>query len=120
LVPARVSLGLLWKDIGRGSQARDVLRKAEATCQAMPEHTVETLGSLAAIESALAELAGPGARRQEYDDRAAAFYRRAAKAAERGDLAELAREPRYARLRAHPDLAGLLEDRLFPANPFVP
>jgi tetratricopeptide (TPR) repeat protein len=118
LVFARVSLGLLWKDIGRSSEARDVLQKAEATCQAMPERTVETLSVLAAIESALAELAGPGARRQEYDGRAADCFRRAATAAERADLSDLAREPRYARLRARPDLAGLLEDRLFPANPF--
>jgi tetratricopeptide (TPR) repeat protein len=120
LVPARVSLGLLWKGIGRSSEARGVLQKAEATCQAMPEQSVDTLKLLAVIESALAELAGPGARRQEYDHRAAESFRRAATAAEPRDLAELAREPRYARLRARRDLAGLLQDRLFPANPWAP
>jgi serine/threonine-protein kinase len=120
LIPTRVSLGLLWKDIRRSSEARDVLQKAEATCQAIPEQSVVILQCLAAIESALAELAAPGVQRQEYDHRAAEYFRRAATAAEPGDLAELARQPRYARLRARPDLAGLLQDRLFPANPFVP
>jgi hypothetical protein len=43
-----------------------------------------------------------------------------ATAAEPADLAELARERRYARLRARSDLAGLLQDRLFPADPFAP
>jgi tetratricopeptide (TPR) repeat protein len=120
LADGRICLGLMWKDMGRTSEARDMLRKAEATNQALPEPDVYTLGNLAAIDSALAELASPGALREEYDRRAAGFFRRAVAAAGQGDMADLATKPEYARLRARPDLQGLLQDRLFPADPFAP
>jgi tetratricopeptide (TPR) repeat protein len=120
LTPSQMSLSLIWRDMGKTSEARDILQKAEATLQALPEPDVETLAALAAIESALAELAGPGALREEYDRRAAEFFRRAVVAAEPGNLAELATKPEYARLRARPDLQVLLQDRLFPADPFAP
>jgi tetratricopeptide (TPR) repeat protein len=120
LTPSRMSLGLMWRDIGKTSEARDILQKAEAILQALPEPDVEFLRHLAAIDSALAELAGPGARREEYDRRAAGFFRRAVAAAEAGDLAELATKPEYARLRARPDLQVLLQDRMFPADAFAP
>jgi hypothetical protein len=120
LVWSRVCLGMMWKDIAKTKQATDILQKAEAKLRAVPEPDVRVLSDHAATDSALAELAGPGARREEYDRRAAELFRRAISAAEPRDLAGLATDPEYARLRVRPDLQALLWDRMFPANPFAP
>jgi serine/threonine-protein kinase len=120
LAYGRIQLGLMWRDMGRTSAATQMLEKAEAAYQALAEPDVDSLGKLAAIDSALAELADPGTRREEYDRRAAESFRRAVAAAEGRDLAGLAAESRFARLRMRPDLQGLILDRMFPVNPFAP
>jgi hypothetical protein len=120
LTPGRLRLGLVWRDMGKTSEAREVLQKAEATLQAQPEPDLIVLENLAAIDAALADLAGPGAGRTEYDRKTAAAFRRAVVIAESGSLAVLATDPVYARLRARPELQVLLWDRMFPSKPFAP
>jgi tetratricopeptide (TPR) repeat protein len=119
LAPARTSLGLMWKDMGKTREARDILQRAEATLQSVNESDFGFLQILTTLDSALAELAAPGLERAEYDRRAAESFRRAVAAAESGNLAGLATEPRYARLRARPELEGLLLDRMFPRDSFA-
>jgi serine/threonine-protein kinase len=119
LVPGRTSLGLVWRDMGKKSEAREVLQKAGATLQALSATDADRLISGAAIDSALAELAGPGPEREAYDRKAAEYFRRAIAIAERHHLTVMAKEPDFARLRARPDLVVLLWDRLFPADPFA-
>jgi hypothetical protein len=88
--------------------------------QALPEPDVDALESLAAIDSALADLAGSSTRREGYDRKAAEAFRRAVAIAESRDLADLATDPVLARLRSRPELAAPLWDRIFPSDPFVP
>jgi tetratricopeptide (TPR) repeat protein len=120
LVVGRIRLGRVWMVAGKPDQARDMFQEVKSTLAARPEIDLDTWDSISAVESALAELAGPGPERDEHDRKAAHAFGRAVAAAEDIDLTNLATDTLYARLRARPELNGLLLDRMFPSNPWAP
>jgi tetratricopeptide (TPR) repeat protein len=120
LSAGRIRLARVWMETGKPDQARDMFQKVKSTLTERPESDLDTLESIAMVESSLAELAGPSPERDEHDRRAADAFRRAVTAAEHIDLTDLATDSSYARLRARPELNGLLLDRMFPSNPWAP
>jgi tetratricopeptide (TPR) repeat protein len=120
LSAGRIRLARVWMETGKPDRARDMFQKVKSTLAARPEIDLDTWESISAVESALAELAGPGPERDEHDRKAAHAFRRAVAAAEHIDLTDLATDTLYARLRARPELNGLLMDRMFPSNPWAP
>jgi serine/threonine-protein kinase len=120
LTVGRIQLGRVWMETGKPDQARDMFQKLKSTLAERPEIDLDTWMSTAVIESALAELAGPSPERDEHDRKAADAFRRVVAAAELIDLTDIATDSSYARLRARPELNGLLLDRMFPSNPWAP
>jgi serine/threonine-protein kinase len=118
LIWGRTRLGQVWMETGRPDQARDMFQKVKSTLAERPEIDGE-LETIAVVESALAELAGPSPERDEHDRKAADAFRRVVTAASPIDLTDLATDTLYARLRARPELNGLLLDRMFPSNPWA-
>jgi len=120
LADPRISLGLVRMAMGKPGQAREPLLRAEAALHGLPALTPGEISSLAAVDSAMAELADTKTERKAYEEKTADAFRRAVAAAELRDLGELATAPAFRRLRLRPDTGALLFDRIFPANPFAP
>jgi hypothetical protein len=107
-------------ETGKPNQATDMFQKFNSTLAEWPEIDLDTWETIAAVDSALAVLAGPGPERDEYDREAADAFRSAVAAAEHVDSTDLATDTLYARLRARLELNGLLLDRVYPSNPWAP
>jgi len=120
LMDSRISLGLVRMEMGKRDGAREPLLRAEATLRELPALDPGVIPSLAAADSALAELADTEAERKAYDEKAAAAFRRAVAVVEPKDLGEMATSPAFRRLRSRPVAGVLLFDRIFPATPFAP
>jgi serine/threonine-protein kinase len=120
LADSRIRLGLVRMELGQREKASEALLRAEADLRAQPALDPGAIPSLAAVDSALAELAGTDAEKKAYDGKAADAFRSAVAAAEPDALRELATAPAFRRLRLRPDTGALLFDRIFPDNPFAP
>jgi hypothetical protein len=107
-------------ELGHRDQAREPLLRAEAALRELPAIQPGEIPSLAAVDSALADLAEMEAERKAYQEKAADAFRRGAAVAEPDALAELVTAPAFRRLRSRPDLGVLLFDRVFPPDPFSP